>query len=656
MALAAGELQGKVFVGAVKSYNSRRGFGFLACAEAARLYGRDVYLSKAEVTAAVGEGGDALTEGESMRFSLQLSPEGFPQAVNAERLTWLHGEVVRTNIDCQGCSAVLCMANSAEAALVGGPEVAVRQAACGRLILAAGDWVQFRAAEGLKAPEAQVVELLETQRSKNDVLGCFSLELPRLPLVETSGGEAVIIDGHALHDRMVLANIPSDLPPSDLARFFTKLGATEVAMEQTLGNGTRAAVVSFPGLKEVGQVLTRTVHTLTGDRGGSTFLAQLHPPRSNSSQSLLPAVATSAPEPARDGTLFVRWSSAAVATAYSIEVQPAGSEAWTPVHVTAGRLGQARAVAEGVVATGGSKQESSCCSCGAGQRWLTASGLSDFLEASKHASATCLIDPSCTSCAISGLAAGTLHEVSVRISYGASCGCRSEPSELVPSRVAEARPAVVSELPPVADATPVLATVPMAVAAQPTQTATSPPIYRWCLPEQPDMASLPVAEVLGAGWWCPHGGLVPSPMAPEMEPTEAPQDESGMSICIRWPSVVHAASYDVEIHELGLTINSCTVAGDASAMLIELCVNGLTPGRAYAANVCCVAPCGCKSAPTDWAYLIPAPLMQAGASATQAPAPTAAQAPTGAPEPSSGPCGLTERLGLLGQGGAMFGA
>ena len=37
----------EVYLGVVKSYNDRRGFGFLACAETADRFGRDVYMPKA---------------------------------------------------------------------------------------------------------------------------------------------------------------------------------------------------------------------------------------------------------------------------------------------------------------------------------------------------------------------------------------------------------------------------------------------------------------------------------------------------------------------------------------------------------------------------------------------------------------------------------
>eukprot|EP00930_Biecheleria_cincta_P006535 TRINITY_DN10755_c1_g1_i2.p1 TRINITY_DN10755_c1_g1~~TRINITY_DN10755_c1_g1_i2.p1 ORF type:complete len:174 (+),score=45.64 TRINITY_DN10755_c1_g1_i2:65-586(+) len=46
------DVSSEVYLGVVKSYNDRRGFGFLACTETANQYGRDVYMPKAEATLA----------------------------------------------------------------------------------------------------------------------------------------------------------------------------------------------------------------------------------------------------------------------------------------------------------------------------------------------------------------------------------------------------------------------------------------------------------------------------------------------------------------------------------------------------------------------------------------------------------------------------
>merc|ERR1719223_1181645 len=45
----------EVYLGVVKSYNDRRGFGFVACTETAAKFGRDVYMPKAEATLAAAE-------------------------------------------------------------------------------------------------------------------------------------------------------------------------------------------------------------------------------------------------------------------------------------------------------------------------------------------------------------------------------------------------------------------------------------------------------------------------------------------------------------------------------------------------------------------------------------------------------------------------
>ena len=50
------------------------------CEEMTRRFGRDVYLSKTEV-AVLGE----VAEGDLVGFAVQLSAEGFPQAVRTER-------------------------------------------------------------------------------------------------------------------------------------------------------------------------------------------------------------------------------------------------------------------------------------------------------------------------------------------------------------------------------------------------------------------------------------------------------------------------------------------------------------------------------------------------------------------------------------------
>mmetsp|Transcript_37445 Transcript_37445/g.68499 ORF Transcript_37445/g.68499 Transcript_37445/m.68499 type:complete len:510 (+) Transcript_37445:137-1666(+) len=87
-----------VFVGSIKSYNERRGFGFITCEEITRRFGRDAYLAKEEAQAVAKEPlpGQTLAHGEEpplstiregdlVQFQIQRSTEGFPQAVNTRR-------------------------------------------------------------------------------------------------------------------------------------------------------------------------------------------------------------------------------------------------------------------------------------------------------------------------------------------------------------------------------------------------------------------------------------------------------------------------------------------------------------------------------------------------------------------------------------------
>mmetsp|Transcript_25721 Transcript_25721/g.59457 ORF Transcript_25721/g.59457 Transcript_25721/m.59457 type:complete len:498 (-) Transcript_25721:169-1662(-) len=87
-----------VFVGSIKSYNERRGFGFITCEEITRRFGRDAYLAKEEAQAVAKDPLPGQTfvpreepplstirEGDLVQFQIQRSTEGFPQAVNTRR-------------------------------------------------------------------------------------------------------------------------------------------------------------------------------------------------------------------------------------------------------------------------------------------------------------------------------------------------------------------------------------------------------------------------------------------------------------------------------------------------------------------------------------------------------------------------------------------
>merc|ERR550537_1503990 len=60
------------FQGRIKSFNAKQGFGFIECPEAHAIFGRDVFLHKAQI-------GD-LKVGAMVTYSVEMNKSGMPQA------------------------------------------------------------------------------------------------------------------------------------------------------------------------------------------------------------------------------------------------------------------------------------------------------------------------------------------------------------------------------------------------------------------------------------------------------------------------------------------------------------------------------------------------------------------------------------------------
>lgn len=69
------------FEGRIKSFNAKQGFGFIECPEAHAIFGRDVFLHKAQI-------GD-LKVGTQVTYSVEMNKQGMPQA---RELTTLDGQ------------------------------------------------------------------------------------------------------------------------------------------------------------------------------------------------------------------------------------------------------------------------------------------------------------------------------------------------------------------------------------------------------------------------------------------------------------------------------------------------------------------------------------------------------------------------------------
>merc|ERR1711998_768583 len=98
---------------------------------------------------------------------------------------------------------------------------------------------------------------------------------------------------------------------------------------------------------------------------------------------------------------------------------------------------------------------------------------------------------------------------------------------------------------------------------------------------------------------------------------------------VRWPTVVHAQAYSVEI------LNQNTMASQrylhampegALPFVMDMWLQNLQPG-AYAACVRCIAPCGCESTCSPWSFA----QLGCAAPVMSTPAPTVVLLPSSAP-------------------------
>lgn len=687
---------GESFYGVIKSYNERRGFGFVVCEETARRFGRDVYLSKEEAmnlakepavglaatdaaAAAPGADGGAaagppVREGDVLMFQVQSSTEGFPQAMNARRIRRLRGVVLRAASAKGDVDGVIVVRGDADASKDGaakdqalkqllGAEVRVRQADCGQLRLMPDDQVAFcctRAADGGgHALEAQLVELVGTSRSGGSLFGCFSLELPRTADGDDKSsagtGAIAVLSGHALADRVVLAGLPRDMGVPELMRLFGKLHAVEAVV--TYPSGADAvgdcgfASVSFSCPEQVARFLARATHTISEQ--GATQLAHVGPCRRRAARTAaagavggdaddgklaaLPALPRPTLQTVEDDALLVQWSQVNLAAGYLVELRPVG-------------------------------EDSPWCSVAAatGQREVNEDGLPEGL-----------LGPTCTACRVNSLRSGVPFEA--RVAYFAACGCGSQPSVgsipcTVPPNKEQGEAAAAPSAPPPAAAASSANLVAAPAAETPSVPAEAaemqpqhiapqqpfqipPPSQPFanaadfaCAPRAVDALALPMPPLPGTPqhayghpslldastglhmslqaqqsvftpqgppplpeWRCVHGSLVPAAAAPELVPV----GDTGRSICIQWPMVIHATAYTVELFEEGTSSSerfTRAVPEGMAEALVELRVGNLHPG-VYAACVRCVAPCGCESTPSPWsvlpsAWLPPAPTPQ----------------------------------------------
>lgn len=624
------------YIGTVKSYNERRGFGFIACAEVLAAYGRDVYMAKTEVNLAAGvapmfsaatHSPAQLAEHDIVRFQVRLSFEGYPQASQVRRLCKYRGIISETPVEegdiAAGGGNVLGTIISEEFfAAHGQQEVAVRREACGQIHLCLGDMVTFCvpevAEEDGNLKEARLVVMMSSKRCPRAVLSCFSLRLPRPP---TSGSQPAFrdlrLDCHAFNDKIIIAGLPHDMNDMELKKFFTKQGATGTISTRARGCGY--ASISFPSTGEVTRFLSRTAHAFSDDR--ETRIASLLKCRRCANSSIdsprLPALPAPSLTPGEEpGIGYVHWSPLVLAVSYVVELRPAGAQApWSAVDSATGRLKK-----------GGGK-----------------------------------FGMDCSSCKVMGLDVSSVYEA--RVIYFTSCGCRAEASD--PSsrcmpcpRAAAPHPGALTTAGIPVDlfgalahphavkgggivntastanfGTSNLGACPIALAPSLMAEAAIQASFPWLTPLRRNTHNMPgaCAAALGqqtvmeaavsaaaaqasaishaavlenphaSSWRCAHGSIIASPPQPELQPG----DEFGFAVSVCWPCMAHAAAYVVDFQQAGSTTAERFYRAAPTATqcsMVELRVGGLRPsgplGQRYLAQVRSVAACGCESMPS----------------------------------------------------------
>jgi len=497
------EVRMERFCGSVKSFNTRRGFGFLSCKETAQRFGRDVYLSKEEAMLLAGEPAIALAsrastattdketikvpspvqEGDILMFQVKLSTEGFPQAVQPQKIRRLRG-VVRHAPSSAGEGIIVVTGDDSENTDVSskrlvGAEVRLCQAECGQLLLQPNDVVAFccvDVADG-QSMGAQLIDLLHTSRADGSVLGCFSLSLPQLSNIEV-GTPNMELHGHALTDCIVLSEVPEGLSMPDLTRLFSKLGLGGAEATVTPARG-----IMFDEPESIAKFLTQATHTIS--ENGTTQLAHV------------------APCPYR-------------------------------------------------------KHGGHCCCCTP----KTSIG-------SRSVETTPVTQPF----------PQPIYNLCV--------------ANAVEMHVPDANLALPAPL----LSTPPMEPTPLNFGSFPVHNLEQHEINFGCFSAQSLEISMTRTST-SPSWRCMHNSIVLPSAAPEMFATGT----NGCSVCIQWPTVIHASSYVVEfVDQVGMIGQRFTHVSPEGMLpaLMNMHIDGLQ-SNAYAACVRCVAPCGCESTSSPW--------------------------------------------------------
>lgn len=658
-----GEISDEVYLGVVKSYNDRRGFGFLACAETAAHYGRDVYMPKAEATQAAAEAAAGGLDGEEARvaaalaaeaaaviaareaagivptdkekaekpppaprlaeedvvlFRVRLSIEGYPQAACVKKLRKLTGVVTRLPPDnlANAKDTPPDAAADPDAALgiidsVGSEaahalrEVPWPRRAAGQVRLAIGDEVTFCVPN---APEAR----------EDENGASLPMEAKMISLSKTSRNTGSVLGCFTLD--LPRTGAGEDAPPRSNLLLDCHAFGDKLILAGLPGDLEEAELMRFFSKQGASQAIVARAKTCSfasvsfpGTLDVAKFLGRTSHAFADDKETRIAKLIDLIPNP-----------DAARLPALPAPTLAAGEEAgallvvWSPLVLAVGYAVELRPA-------------------GGGGDWVTVDVASSPGDNNRF-------DSACSSCKVAGLNPSTVYEA--RVSYFTECGTRSEASEAsegclpMPGASAPATTAAAPVAPTAAAPTMPAgfgytssgACYPPPLSAAPTIPGlppTAPPVWPsspWLGPDglpagvappplqDPFSGAMP-AYIPPPGWRSATGMVVPPPPTPELRPA----DEHGFAVSIQWPAVVQAAAYVVELREAGSSASERFVRAAPEAKLgtlVELRVGGLrpgpAPGRVYCAQVRTVGADGSESAPSPLGWSPPLPSLPSG--------------------------------------------
>lgn len=301
---------GRQYSGLIKSFNARRGFGFIVCEETAEEYHRDVFISKAE------RDKNGLQEGDPCLFELQFSTEGHPQAVNVEKIQRYQGRVIGTKHDRLVQFSIIERSTWPTSKILNSSEISAPKSEFGILVLYPNDKVSFQISprdttqyinqHQLSAPQPLASKiLLHDTSSSSSLSSCFEMEPPLSCRGHTIGNE-------------VFLSLPQGLDVDLLKKVLPKIGASNITVSDDLAS----ARASFSSLQGLIKVLNHRSLGLPTVEGGNTVAAvQMRPPQSQKDPFWKSPVLTKIHND-------LRWESQPNVTTYTLEVRLPSSSSW----------------------------------------------------------------------------------------------------------------------------------------------------------------------------------------------------------------------------------------------------------------------------------------------------------------------------------------